>query len=121
MGTSALGRRRPTHNLQEVAVARTYIMDFDATAAQYDAVMEDMALGGVVPDGAIFHYAGPGPRGWRVVDCWEDPDAFDRFAAEQIGPITAKHGIGEPQMEVLEIAQERHGRLRPAAFLQVVH
>jgi hypothetical protein len=68
-------------HVQEVVVARLYVMDFDGgTAAQYDGVLEEMGLTtGVVPDGAVFHYAGPGPRGWRVVDCWADPAAFDRL------------------------------------------
>ena len=76
------------------------IMDFEQFDGRptdaYDAVMEDMDLGGVLPAGALRHVAGPTEKGLRVVDVWESMDAFGRFAAEKIGPITARHGIGEP-------------------------
>jgi hypothetical protein len=85
-------------------MAKVYVMDFDGTTAeQYDAVMVDMDLGGIAPAGARFHCAGPTPTGWRVIDCWDDPAAFDRFAEERIGPITARHGVRPPRMQVLDV------------------
>ena len=80
-------------------------MDFPGgTAAQYDAVMVDMNLQGQAPEGARFHSAGPSPTGWQVIDCWDDPAAFDRFAEEQIGPYSREVGITEPpQMRVHDV------------------
>ena len=52
------------------------------TREGYDRVMEDMGLHGRMPPGGSFHYAGPGPDDWRVIDVWADPAAYERFAAE---------------------------------------
>jgi hypothetical protein len=102
-------------------MAKVYIMDFDgATAEQYDAVIADMGLADEMPAGGVFHYAGPTDTGWRVVDCWADAASFDRFAADQIMPLAAKHELPRPALQMLDVAQERHGALRPATFLQVV-
>lgn len=85
-------------------MAKVYVMDFPGgTAADYDAVMVDMDLGGQAPTGARFHSAGPSPTGWRVIDCWDDPAAFDRFSEEKIGPITARHGLQRPAVQVLDV------------------
>jgi hypothetical protein len=102
-------------------MAKVYIMDFDgATAEQYEAVIADMGLADEMPAGGVFHYAGPTDTGWRVVDCWADAASFDRFAADQIMPLAAKHGLPRPALQMLDVAQERHGALRDATFLQVV-
>ena len=70
-------------------MAHCFILDFDGgTAAQYDAIIEDMELGGRLPAKALYHGAGsPDGRSWRVVDVWESPEDFERFAAEKIGPL----------------------------------
>ena len=102
-------------------MARAYIMDFaGGTSEQYDRVMEDMALGGVLPQGAVFHYAGPTPGGWRVTDTWAEPDAFERFAAEQIGPITARHGLEPPSVQAFDVTMSHTGALRRPEIVQVV-
>lgn len=85
-------------------MAMAFILEFPgATAAQYDAVIADMQLGGSVPPGAIFHVAGPMDGGWRVVDVWESPEAFERFRAEQIEPMTRKHGVGAPRVTAFPV------------------
>jgi hypothetical protein len=104
-----------------VVVTKAYIMDFaGGTAEQYHAVVADMHLDDRMPAGAMFHYAGPGPDGLRVTDAWTDPDAFDRFAAEQIGPLGAKHGLVEPRIEIIDVAMEHTGELRRPELVQVV-
>ena len=77
-------------------MAHCFIMDFDgATAAQYDAVIEDMELGGRLPAHALYHGAGsPDGRSWRVVDVWETPEDFERFAAEPDPVDPGGHGGG---------------------------
>lgn len=103
-------------------MAHCFIMDFDgATAAQYDAVIEDMELDGRLPAHALHHGAGsPGGGSWRVVDVWETPEDFGRFAAEKIGPITARHGLGEPRITSFPVAEIRRGEPAPVTFLHIV-
>lgn len=99
------------------------IMDFDGgTSAQYDAVIEAMQLGGRMPDHGLYHAAGPWQGGWRVVDAWESDEAFQAFAADQIGPHTRAQGLPEPRMQRLDVAQVRMGAAagQAAGFLQVV-
>lgn len=68
------------------------------TLEKYDAVMKLMGLseGGPAPQDAIFHWAAATDDGIVVVDVWENADAFNRFAEEQIGPFSAQVGIEEP-------------------------
>jgi len=85
-------------------MAVAVIMDFSgATLDQYDEVIEKMDLGGRVPENAHFHWVAPADDGMRVVDVWETREAFDAFAQEKIGPLTAEAGISEPSMEFYEV------------------
>jgi hypothetical protein len=71
-------------------------MDFaGATLGQYDEVMALMALE-AIPDGALFHWATATQDGVKVVDVWETREQFDAFAAERIGPLTARVGLDAP-------------------------
>jgi len=75
------------------------IMDFPgATLEQYDQVMERMGLsaGGEMPPHAIAHWVAETDDGIRVVDLWENLEAFQQFAEEQIGPYSAEVGIANP-------------------------
>lgn len=106
-------------------MATAIIMDFaGGTADQYDQVIGRMDLGGRVPDGALFHAAGPYGDGWRVVDVWDDMEAFTAFADERIGPLTQDAGLPEPNMQFVEadeLFDERGGGTGAITFLQVVH
>jgi hypothetical protein len=75
------------------------------TLAQYDEVVGKMGLtaSGPPPEGALFHWVAEDPRGLRVVDVWADEDAFNQFAAEQIGPITQQAGLAEPEVKVIDV------------------
>ena len=66
-----------------------------ATLDQYDQVMGLMALE-QVPDGALFHWVAQTGDGLKVVDVWETREAFDAFAAEKIGPLSAQVGLAPP-------------------------
>src|SRR5262249_34672629 len=106
----------------DAGMPHCFIMDFDgATAAQYDAVMHDMDLGGRLPAHALFHGAGsPDGANWRVVDVWETPQDFERFAAGGIGPVPARQGVGEPRITAFPIEElERSDSARPT-FMHVV-
>jgi hypothetical protein len=69
-----------------------------ATLDQYDQVIEKMGLtpGGATPPDAISHWVAETDDGLRIVDVWESREAYDKFAAEQIGPYSAEVGITEP-------------------------
>jgi hypothetical protein len=96
------------------------ILDFEGgTAAQYDAVMADMDLGGKLPPGAVLHTSGATEGGWRVVDLWDDAVAFGGFAEERIMPISAAHGLPEPRVQVVDLAEVAEGSGAPG-FVQIV-
>ena len=82
-----------------------FIMDFAGGGTEaYDEVIERMRLDGQMPAGGMFHVAGPGPRGGlRVVDVWEDDDAFEGFAARKIRPISAEVGLAPPRVERFDV------------------
>lgn len=100
-----------------------FIMDFDGgTSEQYDAVVEEMQLGGRMPEGGLYHAAGATDSGWRVVDVWEADEPFQAFTESQIVPVTQRHGLAAPRIRRLEVDQVRPGASagRSAAFLQIV-
>jgi hypothetical protein len=100
-----------------------FILDFDGgTLDQYDAVVEDMQLGGKPAPGGIFHGAGLSAGSLRVLDVWEGDAPFEAFAQAKIGPITAAKGLPQPVIQRLEAAELSWGA-DPAAeahFAQVV-
>jgi hypothetical protein len=80
-------------------MAVAVILDFPgATLEQYDQILELMGFtkGGQGPPGALFHWVTKTDDGFRVVDLWESREAFDRFAQEQIGPLSQQVGIADP-------------------------
>jgi hypothetical protein len=84
-------------------MAVALILDFkDGTLDQYDQVIEKMDLGGQVPDDAQFHWVTATDDGIRVVDVWDSREAFDKFAEEKIGPLTAEVGMPNPP-EIKEV------------------
>lgn len=100
------------------------IMDFrdGASRADYDWVIEQMDLGGRLPDGALYHAAGATADGWRVCDVWESAEEFQRFSAAQIGPLTAARGMAEPTLEMFEIREVRrnYSHTRAAGYAHLV-
>jgi hypothetical protein len=53
----------------------------------------------VRPDGSIF-----------VADTWESPDAFGRFAEEQIGPAAEQAGLGQFQARMVPVKNRIRGK-----------
>lgn len=73
------------------------------TPEMYDEVNGKANAPDDPPDGLLFHMAGPSDGGWRVVDAWESRAAFDRFAAEKLGPILSELTGGQaPPPEPVE-------------------
>jgi hypothetical protein len=50
------------------------------------------------PQGLILHLAGPTDEGVRIIDVWENEDAYRRFEAERLQPaIAALDGTSRPE------------------------
>ena len=80
------------------------ILDFEGgTLDQYDQVVEKMELGGKPAPGGIYHWCAKTDDGFRVVDTWKNREAFDKFAQEKIGPISAEVGLGQPTITEYEV------------------
>ena len=67
-----------------------------ATQEQYDAVNAEMGVERNLPEGLVFHSAGPTDAGWNVIDFWESREAFDRFQQERLGPAIQSLGDQAP-------------------------
>ena len=84
-------------------------LDFvGATLEQYDQVVAKMGFlpGGTGAPGGISHLCTKTDNGIRVSDVWESKEAFERFAQQQIGPVTADVGITAPPA-ISDIRPER--------------
>ena len=80
------------------------VMEFkDATLEQYDQVIARMGFqpGGAGAPGGLFHWVAATDDGIRVTDVWESAEQFQRFADEQIGPITQEIGVAGPPVVTL--------------------
>jgi len=74
-------------------------MEFDgATLAQYDEVIGKMGLSpeGPGPAGSISHWAAAADNGIVVTDVWQSREQYEKFANEQIGPLSKEAGIAGP-------------------------
>lgn len=69
----------------------------------YDAVIDEMGVRDNPPAGEIYHWAAPVSGGMQVCDVWETREQYETFARERIGPITAKHGLAPPQVEIANV------------------
>ena len=83
------------------------VLEFEGgTLDQYDQVVQKMGLspGGAGPPGALFHWVTATDGGVRVTDVCATREQFDRFAEEQIGPISAEVGLpGPPSVTVHDV------------------
>lgn len=73
-------------------------LDFNgATLEQYEQVIAKMGFepGGKGAPGGMFHWVTQTPGGIHVCDVWESREQFDKFAQDQIGPISAEVGMPE--------------------------
>ena len=63
------------------------------TQEQYDAAVEQLNLAQSLPEGGIFHAAGPTADGWRVVEVWESQEAADAYFEERLGQVLQNLGV----------------------------
>jgi hypothetical protein len=62
------------------------------TQEQYEAVNAQMNVEADLPEGLIFHAAGPIEEGWGIIDFWESRDHFDRFLGGRLGQAIEELG-----------------------------
>jgi hypothetical protein len=114
-------RRGGDTRSKESEMAVALILDFPGGGrAQYDSVVAKMDLGGRMPDGGMFHAAGAYAHGWRVVDVWQDLATFERFRDAKIVPLADAAGMGVPNVDVIEVAEQKRGSGATAELVQVV-
>jgi hypothetical protein len=75
------------------------------TAEHHDRINEEMGIrsSAVLPEGCLSHAAGPTDDGLLVVDVWETPEHFGRFAESRLGPAAEKVGIPEITPRILPV------------------
>jgi hypothetical protein len=77
-------------------MAYAFVQDFASSWEQYELVAA--ALVEPAPAGLILHVAGPTDEGFRVIDVWENEQAWQRFRAERLAPaIAALGGPARPE------------------------
>lgn len=75
------------------------VMDYAASLAQYDQVIEMMGMvhEGPAPEGCLFHWAAAVGGGVRITDVWQDRQTFDDFAQHRIQPYSESAGVPAPR------------------------
>ncbi len=69
------------------------------TPENYEEARKRVDWEGNVPAGALFHVSRFTGDGIRVLDLWETPEDFQRFAEERLMPVIKDMGIeGEPNV-----------------------
>lgn len=82
-----------------------------ATTEQYDEAVKAMGLtSGGQHSGALFHWATKTDSGVRVTDVWESKEQFERFAQEQILPVSEQVGLPEPEIRYIDVHAYMVGR-----------
>jgi hypothetical protein len=66
----------------------------NVTQEIYDKVRAHLGL--EEPAGGIFHAAGQGPNGWRVIELWESEEDAFRFLQERLKPAWDAVGVTGP-------------------------
>ncbi len=77
----------------------------------YDRIVDEMGVQDNPAKGAIYHWCAPNPDGGLLIcDVWETRADFDKFAQEQIGPLTQKHGVPQPQIDFSDVYKTINGK-----------
>jgi hypothetical protein len=77
----------------------------EGTQEQYDAASEQLGIDASnLPDGGLFHVAGPSPSGgWRVVEVWESEEKADKFDQETLLPLLQQVGVERPEPQTWQV------------------
>jgi hypothetical protein len=77
-----------------------------ATMDQYDATVAVVHPPGGLPEGQVYHAAGPTDGGVLIAAVWESRDQFDRFVRDKLMASMPIDGgfAGQPEERVAEVA-----------------
>ena len=93
-----------------ISAALTFKKKPDQDARKdYDAVVDEMGVRDNPAPGLIYHWCAGTPDGLQICDVWESAESFEKFAKEKIGPITAKHGLDGPAIEITPVHETIEG------------
>jgi quinol monooxygenase YgiN len=70
---------------------------------QYDAAVEELNLAESLPEGWIFHAAGPTEDGWRVVEVWESQEAADAYFQGRLRQVLQNVGVSPSQPDTFTV------------------
>jgi hypothetical protein len=68
---------------------------------EYDGVCAAINFPENIPDGLLVHLAGATSGGWRVIDCWESQQLFDRFLRDTLTPAMRQLNVLQPEVETI--------------------
>jgi hypothetical protein len=76
----------------------------------YDRMNEEMGIRSAddLPEGCIAHAAGATDSGTLVVDVWESPEAFSRFAEARLAPAAGKLGLPQLAPRMIPVHNRIH-------------
>ena len=80
----------PVAFIQEFA-----IQDGDTSTTNYDAVVAELDLKDVVPDGLLIHTAGFDRDAgvFRIFDVWQTREQGEKFINDLLGPVTGRLAV----------------------------
>jgi hypothetical protein len=75
----------------------------EVTKEQYEQARADVKWETDTPAGAKFHVSWFGDDGLHVLDLWDSPQDFQKFAETRLNPATQRIGIkGQPNVRLAE-------------------
>jgi len=63
------------------------------TRAQYDEIRHALHPDNSLSPGMLFHAAGAGENGWRVIEVWESQEAAERYFQETLRPALQQANV----------------------------
>jgi hypothetical protein len=96
-------------------MAYALVQDIASSWEQYERVAA--GLSEPPPPGLILHLAGPTDEGFRIIDIWENKQAWQAFRADRLQPAVAALGgpaRPEPTFRELHAAHVVLGSIVPA-------
>ncbi len=84
----------------------TYLMSHfwpGATVDQYNAEVAVVHPSGGLPDGQLYHAAGPTEGGILIAAVWESKEQADRFVREKLSQPVEGGFVGKPEERTAEV------------------
>lgn len=80
------------------------------TTELYESINDELGIHTAddLPEGCIAHAAATTEDGMVVIDVWESPEAFERFAEHSLGPVARRRGMPEPRPRIVPVHNRIH-------------